>query len=123
MRRQGAVKLLRWYRVVNPLSLSCACARAQLVLYKAEMGSYFGKRDIFRDHAKFVFSDFYQQHFHMRKGRMLLLTSQRVMMVQVGHSRTAASALEDMTTPHPSSVCLSLMHTHRLLMQYLEAIC
>lgn len=60
------------------------CARVQLVLYKAEMGSYFGKRDIFRDHAKFVFSDLYQEHFQMRRGRMLLLTSRRVMMVQVG---------------------------------------
>lgn len=77
----------------------------QLVLYKAEMGSYFGKRDIFRDHAKFVFSDFYQQHFQMRRGRVLLLTSRRVMMVQVGSAR-AAGTLEA-PLPSKAGMCSS----------------
>ena len=56
----------------------------QQVLFMAEAGSYFGKRDIFRDHSKFVLSDAYVRHHVLAGRRLLLLTDHRVLLVKVG---------------------------------------
>ncbi|GJP32210.1 hypothetical protein CLOM_g16806, partial [Closterium sp. NIES-68] len=57
-------------------------AVGQMALFMAEAGSYFGKRDIFRDHSKFALSDAYVKHIILPNSRLLLITNRRVMMLK-----------------------------------------
>ncbi|KAG9136747.1 hypothetical protein Leryth_004514 [Lithospermum erythrorhizon] len=71
-------------------------AQGQVILQLAECGSFFGQVDLFKVRGKFALSDAYEDHFLLPKGRFLLVTHRRVVLLQV---RSVESYDED--------ICLS----------------
>lgn len=57
-------------------------ATGQVILQLAESGSFFGQVDLFRVRGKFAFSDAYEDHFLLPKGKILLVTHRRVLLLQ-----------------------------------------
>ncbi|XP_020693465.1 uncharacterized protein LOC110107531 [Dendrobium catenatum] len=57
-------------------------ATGQVILQLAESGSFFGQVDLFRVRGKFAFSDAYEDHFVLPKGKILLVTHRRVLLLQ-----------------------------------------
>lgn len=53
------------------------------ILQLAESGSFFGQVDLFRVRAKFALTDAYEDHFMLPKGRIILVTHRRVILLQV----------------------------------------
>ena len=49
----------------------------------AEAGSIFGPMDIFKVRGKFATTDAYEAHYNLPKGRILIITHQRVILLQV----------------------------------------
>jgi vacuolar protein sorting-associated protein 13A/C len=58
-------------------------AYGQAILRLAQSGAYFGSKDVFKEPAKFAWSDFYQDHFPLPKNKILMLTNRRIMMLVV----------------------------------------
>ncbi|KAM1609645.1 hypothetical protein ACFXTN_020154 [Malus domestica] len=57
-------------------------AQGQAILQLAESGSFFLQVDLFKVRGKFALSDAYEDHFLLRKGRILLVTHRRVILLQ-----------------------------------------
>lgn len=52
----------------------------------AERGAIFGPIDLFKVRGKFAMSDAYEDHFNLPKGRTLMITHRRIIMLQVSTS-------------------------------------
>ncbi|GKV06822.1 hypothetical protein SLEP1_g18658 [Rubroshorea leprosula] len=57
-------------------------AQGQVILQLAECGSFFGQVDLFKVRAKFALSDAYEGHFVLPKGKTLMVTHRRVILLQ-----------------------------------------
>nr|CAD1836498.1 unnamed protein product [Ananas comosus var. bracteatus] len=57
-------------------------AAGQAILQLAESGSFLGQVDLFKVRGKFAFSDAYEDHFLLPKGRIVLVTHRRVLLLQ-----------------------------------------
>jgi vacuolar protein sorting-associated protein 13A/C len=55
----------------------------KVILQLAESGSFFGQVDLFKVRGKFALSDAYEDHFLLPKGKILVVTHHRVMLLQV----------------------------------------
>lgn len=55
----------------------------KVILQLAEYGSFFGQVDLFKVRGKFALSDAYEDHFLLPKGRILVVTHRRVILLQV----------------------------------------
>lgn len=53
------------------------------MLYLAEASRRFGCTEIFKEPSKFAWSDYYEEHFIVPYQRIVLVTSKRVMLLQV----------------------------------------
>ncbi|XP_044499300.1 uncharacterized protein LOC123220770 isoform X3 [Mangifera indica] len=57
-------------------------AQGQVMLQLAESGSFFGQVDLFKVRGKFALSDAYEDHFLLCKGKILIITHRRVILLQ-----------------------------------------
>ncbi|XP_043726204.1 uncharacterized protein LOC122672780 isoform X2 [Telopea speciosissima] len=57
-------------------------AQGQVVLQLAECGAFFGQVDLFKVRGKFALSDAYEDHFLLPKGKILVVTHRRVLLLQ-----------------------------------------
>ncbi|KAK6913633.1 hypothetical protein RJ641_020954 [Dillenia turbinata] len=57
-------------------------AQGQVILQLAECGSFFGQVDLFKECGKFALSDAYEDHFLLLKGKILVVTHRRVILLQ-----------------------------------------
>lgn len=57
-------------------------AQGQILLQLAEHSSIFGPMDIFKMRGKFAMSDAYEDHYDLPKGRTLIVTHRRVILLQ-----------------------------------------
>lgn len=55
----------------------------KVILQLAESGSFFVQVDLFKVRGKFALSDAYEDHFLLPKGKILVVTHRRVMLMQV----------------------------------------
>lgn len=56
--------------------------QGQVILQLAESGSFFGQVDLFKVRGKFALSDAYEDHFMLPKGKILMVTHRRVILLQ-----------------------------------------
>lgn len=57
-------------------------AQGQVILQLAESGSFLGQVDLFKIRGKFALSDAYEDHFMLPKGKILVVTHRRVILLQ-----------------------------------------
>ncbi|XP_019418850.1 PREDICTED: uncharacterized protein LOC109329610 isoform X2 [Lupinus angustifolius] len=57
-------------------------AQGQVILQLAESGSFFGQVDLFKVRGKFALTDAYEDHFMLPKGKILMVTHRRVILLQ-----------------------------------------
>ncbi|XP_078433928.1 calcium-dependent lipid-binding family protein isoform X2 [Wolffia australiana] len=57
-------------------------ATGQIILQLAESGTFLGQVDLFKVRSKFALSDAYEDHFLLPKGRILVVTHRRVLLLQ-----------------------------------------
>ncbi|KAJ8767440.1 hypothetical protein K2173_017484 [Erythroxylum novogranatense] len=57
-------------------------ANGQVILQLAESGSFLGQVDLFKVRGKFALSDAYEDHFMLPKGKIVVVTHRRVMLLQ-----------------------------------------
>ncbi|GAB2300237.1 hypothetical protein Dimus_034275 [Dionaea muscipula] len=57
-------------------------AEGQVILQLAESGSFLGQVDLFKVRGKFALSDAYEDHFMLPKGRIVVVTHRRVILLQ-----------------------------------------
>lgn len=57
--------------------------RLQVILQLAESGSFLGQVDLFKVRGKFALTDAYESHFILPKGKVLMITHRRVILLQV----------------------------------------
>lgn len=57
-------------------------AQGQVIMQLAESGSFFGQVDLFKVRAKFALSDAYEDHHSLPKGKILVVTHRRVILLQ-----------------------------------------
>lgn len=57
-------------------------AQGQVILQLAESGSFFSQVDLFKVRGKFALSDAYEDHFLLPKGKILVVTHRRVILLQ-----------------------------------------
>ncbi|KAL0388925.1 UNVERIFIED_CONTAM: Vacuolar protein sorting-associated protein 13C [Sesamum radiatum] len=57
-------------------------AQGQVMLQLAECGSFFVQVDLFKVRGKFALTDAYEDHFPLPKGRILVITHRRVILLQ-----------------------------------------
>lgn len=55
----------------------------KVILHLAESGSFFSQVDLFKVRGKFALSDAYEDHFLLPKGKILLVTHRRAILLQV----------------------------------------
>ena len=55
----------------------------QIILQLAESGSFLGQVDLFKVRGKFALTDAYEDHFLLPKGKILVVTHRRVILLQV----------------------------------------
>nr|GEV02157.1 vacuolar protein sorting-associated protein 62 [Tanacetum cinerariifolium] len=60
-------------------------AQGQAILQLAESGSFFLQVDLFKVRGKFALSDAYEDHFSLRKDKILLVTHRRVILLQTSN--------------------------------------
>ncbi|KAI7737220.1 hypothetical protein M8C21_001543 [Ambrosia artemisiifolia] len=60
-------------------------AQGQVILQLAESGSFFLQVDLFKVRGKFALSDAYEDHFSLRKDKILLVTHRRVILLQTSN--------------------------------------
>nr|XP_043635621.1 uncharacterized protein LOC122606820 [Erigeron canadensis] len=63
-------------------------AQGQVILQLAESGSFFLQVDLFKVRGKFALSDAYEDHFSLRKEKILLVTHRRVILLQASNLMT-----------------------------------
>lgn len=61
----------------------CFSFHVKIILQLAESGSFFSQVDLFKVRAKFALSDAYEDHFLLPKGKILVVTHRRVILLQV----------------------------------------
>jgi vacuolar protein sorting-associated protein 13A/C len=61
----------------------------QAILQLAQSGAYFGSKDVFKNSAKYAFSDFYQEHFYLPDDHILMITNRRILMLLVSDPFTS----------------------------------
>uniref|UniRef100_A0A1D1XLD7 Vacuolar protein sorting-associated protein 13C n=2 Tax=Anthurium amnicola TaxID=1678845 RepID=A0A1D1XLD7_9ARAE len=57
-------------------------AMGQVILQLAESGAFLGQVDLFKVRGKFALSDAYEDHFLLPKGKILVVTHRRVLLLQ-----------------------------------------
>ncbi|XP_077211040.1 calcium-dependent lipid-binding family protein isoform X2 [Tasmannia lanceolata] len=57
-------------------------AQGQVILQLAECGAFFGQVDLFKIRGKFALSDAYEDHFLLPKGKIIIVTHRRVLLLQ-----------------------------------------
>lgn len=57
-------------------------AQGQVILQLAECGSFLGQVDLFKVRGKFALTDAYEDHFLLPKGRIVVITHRRVILLQ-----------------------------------------
>ncbi|KAJ7980442.1 calcium-dependent lipid-binding family protein [Quillaja saponaria] len=57
-------------------------AQGQVILQLAESSSFFSQVDLFKVRGKFALSDAYEDHFLLPKGKILMVTHRRVILLQ-----------------------------------------
>ncbi|PON64877.1 Phosphatidylinositol-4, 5-bisphosphate phosphodiesterase gamma [Parasponia andersonii] len=57
-------------------------AQGQIILQLAESGSFLGQVDLFKVRGKFALTDSYEDHFLLPKGKILVVTHRRVILLQ-----------------------------------------
>ncbi|KAJ8645273.1 hypothetical protein MRB53_007021 [Persea americana] len=57
-------------------------AQGQVILQLAECGTFFGQVDLFKVRGKFALTDAYEDHFLLPKGKILIVTHRRVLLLQ-----------------------------------------
>lgn len=57
-------------------------AQGQIILQLAESGSFLGQVDLFKVRGKFALTDAYEDHFLLPKGKILVVTHRRVILLQ-----------------------------------------
>ncbi|KAL1372338.1 hypothetical protein AAHE18_01G196400 [Arachis hypogaea] len=57
-------------------------AQGQVILQLAESGSFFSQVDLFKVRGKFALTDAYEDHFMLRKGKILMITHRRLILLQ-----------------------------------------
>ncbi|KAK9670363.1 hypothetical protein RND81_13G196500 [Saponaria officinalis] len=57
-------------------------AQGQVILQLAESGSFLGQVDLFKVRGKFALTDAYEDHFMLPKGRFLIVTHRRAVLLQ-----------------------------------------
>ncbi|XP_050216889.1 uncharacterized protein LOC126667840 isoform X2 [Mercurialis annua] len=57
-------------------------AQGQVILQLAESASFFSQVDLFKVRGKFALSDAYEDHFMLPKGKIVMVTHRRVMLLQ-----------------------------------------
>lgn len=55
----------------------------KIILQLAESGSFLGQVDLFKVRGKFALTDAYEDHFLLPKGKILVVTHRRVILLQV----------------------------------------
>ncbi|KAJ9559357.1 hypothetical protein OSB04_013971 [Centaurea solstitialis] len=60
-------------------------AQGQVILQLAESGSFFLQVDLFKVRGKFALSDAYEDHFALRKEKILVVTHRRVILLQTSN--------------------------------------
>lgn len=55
----------------------------KIILQLAESGSFFSQVDLFKVRGKFALSDAYEDHFLLPKGKIIVVTHRRVILLQV----------------------------------------
>lgn len=55
----------------------------KVILQLAESGSFFGQVDLFKVRGKFALSDAYEDHFLLPKGKTIMVTHRRIILLQV----------------------------------------
>ena len=68
------------------------CFIVKAILQLAECGTFLGQVDLFKVRGKFAFTDAYEDHFLLPKGKILLVTHRRVLLVQVSQLPIACNA-------------------------------
>ncbi|KAF5202036.1 Vacuolar protein sorting-associated protein 13c [Thalictrum thalictroides] len=58
-------------------------AQGQVILQLAESGAFFGQVDLFKVRGKFALSDSYEDHFLLPKGKIIIITHRRVILLQL----------------------------------------
>lgn len=58
----------------------------KVILQLAECGSFFSQVDLFKVRGKFALSDAFEDHFILPKGRIVMITHRRVILLQVSYS-------------------------------------
>lgn len=56
-------------------------ATGQVILQLAESGAFFGQVDLFKVRGKFALTDAYEDHFLLPKGKVLLVTHRRILLL------------------------------------------
>lgn len=73
-------------RVISGDNLLCPFdeykAQGQVMLQLAECASFFGQVDLFKVRGKFALSDAYEDHFLLPKGKIVVVTHRRVLLLQ-----------------------------------------
>lgn len=57
----------------------------KVILQLAESVSFLGQVDLFKVRGKFALSDAYEDHFLLPKGKILVVTHRRVILMQVSN--------------------------------------
>ncbi|KAL5700718.1 hypothetical protein ACHQM5_026131 [Ranunculus cassubicifolius] len=58
-------------------------SQGQVILQLAESGAFFGQVDLFKVRGKFALSDSYEDHFLLPKGKIIMITHRRVILLQL----------------------------------------
>lgn len=61
----------------------CHNSVMKVILQLAESGSFFGQVDLFKVRGKFALTDAYEDHCMLPKGKILMVTHRRVILLQV----------------------------------------
>ncbi|XWS14258.1 hypothetical protein CRYUN_Cryun36dG0107400 [Craigia yunnanensis] len=56
-------------------------AKGQVILQLAQSGSFFGQVDLFKVRGKFALSDAYEDHFLLPKGKIIMVTHRRIILL------------------------------------------
>lgn len=75
--------VLTYFLLGAQLLNNCNTSVMKVILQLAESGSFFGQVDLFKVRGKFALSDAYEDHFMLPKGKILVVTHTRVILLQV----------------------------------------
>ncbi|KAH7316123.1 hypothetical protein KP509_21G079300 [Ceratopteris richardii] len=97
--RKSTFQRVRLPRFISSTGiLSCydeKSAEGQYILLLAEGKGHFPQGIFFREHSKFAWSDVYVDHFKVINNKIVMLTNERVMLLQCPKSQTNAGLFRD----------------------------